>query len=174
MSVCPINKIHFTRIFIMARTPTKTDNTPFIKIAGNFKKYSDLTQEGKNIVLDIISESAGEKKYPAKKAYYVLFNCTEISKQTVKYWLQRYYAENSNESAPTDSTVRKFLTITKKLSVALVDAHSRGVKLFKVAKDGMCYLSPVQKYTIDKMYNNGASAEELIIELQKIIDNNAN
>ncbi|EPJ5531496.1 hypothetical protein PWK94_005293, partial [Serratia marcescens] len=72
----------------MAGKQQKTDNSKFISIAGNNSKYSDLTTEGKAIVIDIIGKCAGKKGYPKEKVYYVLFNCTEISRDRVKYWLQ--------------------------------------------------------------------------------------
>ncbi|QUY50337.1 hypothetical protein JK621_09405 [Serratia plymuthica] len=154
----------------MAGKQQKTDNSKFISIAGNNHKYSDLTTEGKSIVIDVISKCAGKKGYPKEKVYFVLFNCTEISRDRVKYWLQYYYGKTSGDSAPTEDTVRKFLTITKQLSAAMVDAHTKGVKLFKNSKDGHCYLTPVQKYRIDKIYNDGGSAEEMIVLIQKMID----
>ncbi|HED1423563.1 TPA: hypothetical protein R4S80_000308 [Klebsiella michiganensis] len=158
----------------MSGKQQKTDNSQFLKIAGNFRKYSDLTQDGKNIVQEVISKCACAKKYPAKKVYYVLYNCTEISRDRIMFWLQRYYAEHKDEALPNDNTARKFLTMAKQLSKELVDAHNKGVKIYKAAQDGMYYLTPVQKYEIDKMYNNGLSAQEIIIALQKIIDDSAN
>ncbi|HGM5577261.1 TPA: hypothetical protein ACKP8B_004118 [Serratia marcescens] len=151
----------------MAGKQQKTDNSKFISIAGNNSKYSDLTTEGKAIVIDIIGKCAGKKGYPKEKVYYVLFNCTEISRDRVKYWLQYY---PSDDSLPTENTVRKFLTITKQLSEAMVDAHSRGIKLFKTSKNGHYYPTTVQKYQLDKLYNDGASAQELIEALQNMID----
>lgn len=49
----------------------------------------------------------------------------------------------------------------------MVDAHSRGIKLFKTSKAGQYYPTTVQKYQLDKLYNDGASAQELIEVLQK-------
>ncbi|MCS4317837.1 MULTISPECIES: hypothetical protein [Serratia] len=154
----------------MAGKQQKIDNSKLIRIAGNNSKYSDLTTEGKAIVIDVISKCAGKKGYPKEKVYFVLFNCTEISRDTVKHWLQYYYGKNSGDSVPTESTVRKFLTITKQISEAMVDANTKGIKLFKISKDGHYYPTTVQKYQIDKMYNNGASAQEMIEELQRMID----
>lgn len=151
----------------MAGKQQKTDNSKFISIAGNNSKYSDLTTEGKAIVIDIIGKCAGKKGYPKEKVYYVLFNCTEISRDRVKYWLQYY---SSDDSMPSENTVRKFLTITKQLSEAMVDAHTKGIKLFKTSKAGHYYPTTVQKYQLDKLYNDGASAQELIEVLQKMID----
>lgn len=157
----------------MAGKQQDFDNTPFINLAGNFSKYSDLTQDGKNIVNEIISKCAGKKGYPKEKVYYVLFNCSSINRDRVKYWLQYWHGLHPNDSAPSDNTVRKFLTITKQLSTAMVEAHSNGVKLFKNAEDGLYYLTPVQKYNIDKMYLDGLSAQEMIIALQQMIDHSA-
>jgi hypothetical protein len=154
----------------MAGKQQKTDNSKFISIAGNNNKYSDLTTEGKAIVMDIINKCAGKKGYPKQKVYFVLFNCTEISRDTVKYWLQTYYGKTSGDSVPTENTVRKFLTITKQLSAALVDANTKGIKLFKTSKDGHYYPTKIQKYQIDKLYNDGGSAQELIEVLQRMID----
>lgn len=154
----------------MAGKQQKTDNSKFISIAGNNSKYSDLTTEGKAIVIDIIGKCAGDKGYPKEKVYYVLFNCTEISRDRVKYWLQYYYGKISGDSPPTEHTVRKFLTITKQLSAAMVDAHTKGIKLFKNSKDGHYYPTTVQKYQLDKLYNDGGSAQEMIELLQKLID----
>ncbi|MER2939278.1 MULTISPECIES: hypothetical protein [Serratia] len=151
----------------MAGKQQKTDNSKFISIAGNNSKYSDLTTEGKAIVIDIIGKCAGKKGYPKEKVYYVLFNCTEISRDRVKYWLQYY---PSDDSMPSENTVRKFLTITKQLSEAMVDAHTKGIKLFKTSKAGHYYPTTVQKYQLDKLYNDGASAQELIEALQNMID----
>ncbi|MFI7973814.1 hypothetical protein [Serratia marcescens] len=151
----------------MAGKQQKTDNSKFISIAGNNSKYSDLTTEGKAIVIDIIGKCAGKKGYPKEKVYYVLFNCTEISRDRVKYWLQYY---PSDDSMPSENTVRKFLTITKQLSEAMVDAHTKGIKLFKNSKDGHYYPTTVQKYQLDKLYNDGGSAQEMIELLQKLID----
>lgn len=151
----------------MAGKQQKTDNSKFISIAGNNSKYSDLTTEGKAIVIDIIDKCAGKKGYPKEKVYYVLFNCTEISRDRVKYWLQYY---PSDDSMPSENTVRKFLTITKQLSEAMVDAHTKGIKLFKTSKAGHYYPTTVQKYQLDKLYNDGASAQELIEALQNMID----
>ncbi|MDS0826521.1 MULTISPECIES: hypothetical protein [Serratia] len=151
----------------MAGKQQKTDNSKFISIAGNNSKYSDLTTEGKAIVIDIISKCAGKKGYPKEKVYYVLFNCTEISRDRVKYWLQYY---PSDDSMPSENTVRKFLTITKQLSEAMVDAHTKGIKLFKTSKAGHYYPTTVQKYQLDKLYSNGGSAQEMIEVLQKMID----
>ncbi|KDT75437.1 hypothetical protein AC59_1292 [Escherichia coli 3-373-03_S3_C3] len=55
----------------------------------------------------------------------------------------------------------------------MVEAHNNGVKLFKTAQDGMYYITPVQKYEIDKMYDSGLSAQEMITALQKMIDESA-
>ncbi|WP_413504117.1 hypothetical protein [Serratia grimesii] len=154
----------------MAGKQQKIDNSKFIRIAGNNTKYSDLTTEGKSIVIDIINKCAGKKGYPKQKVYFVLFNCTEISRDNVKYWLQFYYGKTSGDSVPTENTVRKFLTITKQLSAALVDANTKGIKLFKNSKDGHYYPTTVQKYQIDKLYNDGGSAQELIEVLQRMID----
>ncbi|MBH2758655.1 hypothetical protein [Serratia ureilytica] len=151
----------------MAGKQQKTDNSKFISIAGNNSKYSDLTTEGKAIVIDIIGKCAGKKGYPKEKVYYVLFNCTEISRDRVKYWLQYY---PSDDSMPSENTVRKFLTITKQLSEAMVDAHTKGIKLFKTSKAGHYCPTTVQKYQLDKLYNDGASAQELIEALQNMID----
>ncbi|HBV9082915.1 hypothetical protein QZQ56_17305 [Serratia marcescens] len=134
----------------MAGKQQKKDNSKFISIAGNNSKYSDLTTEGKAIVIDIINKCAGKKGYPKEKVYYVLFNCTEIM--------------------PTENTVRKFLTITKQLSEAMVDTHTKGIKLFKTPKAGHYYPTTVQKYQLDKLYSNGGSAQEMIEVLQKMID----
>jgi len=149
------------------------DNSPFLMIAGNFSKYSDLTPEGKEIVGSIISKCAGRDGYPVSKVYYVLYNCTSIDRDAVMYWLQRYYAERKNESLPNDNTARKFLTITKQLSAAFVEAHSKGVQLFKKQKEGHTYMTPVQKYNVDKMYNSGASVQEIIQFLQEITNDDA-
>lgn len=154
----------------MAGKQQKIDNSKFIRIAGNNTKYSDLTTEGKSIVIDIINKCAGKKGYPKQKVYFVLFNCTEIKRDTVKYWLQTYYGKTSGDSVPTENTVRKFLTITKQLSAALVDANTKGIKLFKTSKDGHYYPTTIQKYQIDKLYNDGGSAQELIEVLQRMID----
>ncbi|MEN4047055.1 hypothetical protein P9A10_00285 [Serratia marcescens] len=151
----------------MAGKQQKTDNSKFISIAGNNSKYSDLTTEGKTIVIDIIDKCAGKKGYPKEKVYYVLFNCTEISRDRVKYWLQYY---PSGDSIPSENTVRKFLTITKQLSEAMVDAHTKGIKLFKTSKAGHYYPTTVQKCQLDKLYSNGGSAQEMIEVLQKMID----
>ncbi|HAV1973381.1 TPA: hypothetical protein JG946_003741 [Enterobacter hormaechei subsp. steigerwaltii] len=154
----------------MAGKPQKTDNSPFLNIAGSFSKYSDLTTDGKDIVGAVIDKCAGKNGYPRDKIYYVLYKCTEISKARVKYWLDYYAGTHKGESLPTDDTVRKIYTITKQLSQAFVEAHQRGVVLFKKAKPGEYYLTPVQKYTLDQMHNNGMSAQEMIQALQKMID----
>jgi hypothetical protein len=157
----------------MAGKQQNFDNTQFIKIAGDFSKFSDLTQEGKNIVNDVIFKCAGKKGYPKEKVYYVLFNCTIINRETINYWLQYWYGLKTNDSMPTEYTVRKFLTITKKLSAAMVEAHNNGVKLFKIAKDGMYYLTSSQKYKFNEMISNGLSAQEMILTLQQMIDDSA-
>lgn len=157
----------------MAGKKQKFDNSQFINIAGGFSEYKDLTIEGRNIVGAIIDKCAGTKGYPREKVYYVLYHCHEITRDSVMYWLQYFYGLSKNDSAPNDNTARKFVTITKQLSVAMVQAHKEGVKLFKSQKDGMYYPTPVQKYEIDKMYNNGLSAQEMILALQKMIDDSA-
>lgn len=157
----------------MAGKKMSFDNRKFISLAGNFKKFSDLTNEGKKIVIEIIKKCAGEKGYPKEKVYHVLFNCLDVNRDSIKYWLQHYYGLHQNDTPPSDNTVRKFLTITKQLSVAMVEAHSNGVKLFKTAQDGLCYITPVQKYEIDQMYDSGLSAQEMITALQKMIDDSA-
>ncbi|MDH1372022.1 hypothetical protein [Enterobacter kobei] len=157
----------------MAGKKQKFDNSQFTNIAGGFGNYNDLTTEGKNIVGDIIDKCAGTKGYPRKKVYYVLYNCHEITRDSVMYWLQYFYGMNKDDSAPNDNTARKFVTITKQLSVAMVKAHNEGVKLFKHQKEGMYYPTPVQKYELDKMYNDGLSAQEMILALQKMIDDSA-
>ncbi|ENT6811843.1 hypothetical protein [Enterobacter kobei] len=157
----------------MAGKQQNFDNSEFISLAGNFSRFSDLTIEGKRIVIDIITKCSGKKGYPKEKVYYVLFNCLIVSRDSVKYWLQHYYGLHTSDTSPSDNTVRKFLTITKQLSVAMVEAHNNGVRLFKTAQDGLYYLTPVQKYEIDKMYDSGLSAQEMIIELQKMIDDSA-
>lgn len=157
----------------MAGKQQNFDNSEFISLAGNFKKYSDLTIEGKRIVINIITKCAGKKGYPKEKVYFVLFNCTKVNRDSIKYWLQYYYGLHKNETPPSDNTVRKFLTITKQLSVAMVEAHNNGIKLFKTAQDGMYYLTPVQKYEIDQLHESGLSAQEIIIALQKMIDDTA-
>jgi len=157
----------------MAGKKQNFDNSEFISIAGNFKKYSDLTIDGKRIVMEIINKCAGKKGYPKEKVYYVLFHCSELNRDTIKYWLQHYYGLNKNDSAPTDNTVRKFLTMTKQLSVAMVEAHKNGVKLFKTAQDGMYYLTASQKYEMDMMHEKGLSAQEMIMALQVMIDDSA-
>lgn len=157
----------------MAGKKQKFDNSQFINIAGGFSEYKDLTIEGRNIVGDIIDKCAGAKGYPRDKVYYVLYHCHEITRDRVMYWLQYFYGINSGDTAPNDYTARKFVTITKQLSNALVKAHGEGVKLFKQQKDGMYYPTPVQKYELDKMYNDGLSAQEMILALQKMIDDSA-
>ncbi|MGX4990652.1 hypothetical protein [Enterobacter kobei] len=154
----------------MAGKKQTFDNRSFKNIAGNFSSYSDLTLDGKRIVNDIITKCAGKKGYPHKKVYYVLFNCWDVNTKNIKYFLHHYHYENHDPNNPTDSTVRKFLTITKQLSVAMVEANNKGVKLFKEAEEGKHYMNPVQKYQFDKMYDNGASLEEMIAELQRMID----
>lgn len=157
----------------MAGKKQNFDNSEFISLAGNFKSYSDLTTEGKRVVIDIITKCAGKKGYPKEKVYYVLFNCLKVNRDSIKYWLQYYNGLHRDDSPPSDYTIRKFLTITKQLSVAMVEAHNNGVKLFKTAQDGMYYITPVQKYEIDKMYDSGLSAQEMITALQKMIDDSA-
>ncbi|MEN1922608.1 hypothetical protein [Enterobacter asburiae] len=157
----------------MAGKQQNFDNSEFISLAGNFSRFSDLTIEGKRIVIDIITKCSGKKGYPKEKVYYVLFNCLIVNRDSVKYWLQHYYGLHTSDTSPSDNTVRKFLTITKQLSVAMVEAHNNGVRLFKTAQDGLYYITPVQKYEIDKMYDSGLSAQEMIIELQKMIDDSA-
>ncbi len=157
----------------MAGKKQNFDNSEFISLAGNFKSYSDLTIEGKRIVIDIITKCAGKKGYPKEKVYYVLFNCLKVNRDSIKYWLQYYNGLHRDDSPSSDYTIRKFLTITKQLSVAMVEAHNNGVKLFKTAQDGMYYITPVQKYEIDKMYDSGLPAQEMITALQKMIDDSA-
>lgn len=153
----------------MAGKP-QTFQNEFPYIAGDFDRYSKLTKEGKDIVKAVITKCAGAKGYPVSKVYYVLFNCTKVTKLSIKQWLDRYYGLHSNDSLPTDSTVRKFFTIIKQLSVAMMEAHNRGVKLFKAAEPGLTYLTPQQKYEMDMMYTNGKSAQEMIEALQAMID----
>jgi len=157
----------------MAGKKQNFDNSEFKSLAGNFKNYTDLTIEGKRIVIDIITKCAGKKGYPKAKVYYVLFNCLQVNRDSIRCWLQYYNGLHKDDSLPSDNTVRKFLTITKQLSVAMVEAHNNGVKLFKTAQDGMYYITPVQKYEIDNMYDSGLSAQEMITALQKMIDDSA-
>ncbi|UCQ36768.1 hypothetical protein [Edwardsiella piscicida] len=157
----------------MAGKKQNFDNSEFKSLAGNFEKYNDLTIEGKRIVIEIITKCAGEKGYPKEKVYYVLFNCWNVNRDSIKYWLDCYYGSHNNDTLPSDNTVRKFLTITKQLSVEMVEAHNSGVKLFRTAQDGLYYLTPVQKYEIDKMYDSGLSAQEMVTALQKMIDDSA-
>ncbi|MCU7365980.1 hypothetical protein N5E15_05055 [Pantoea stewartii] len=157
----------------MAGKRQNFDNTEFKNIAGNFSSYDDLTLNGKKIVNEIITKCSGKKGYPHKKVYYVLFNIFEVNIDTIKYWLDYYSAKYKEDSLPTINTVRKFLTIIKQLSVALVTAHKEGVRLFKAAQDGHYYLTPVDKCEIDKMNDNGASAQEIIAVLQHMIDDSA-
>ncbi len=157
----------------MAGKKQTFDNSEFVKIAGSFSKYSDLTGDAKNIVNDIITKCAGKKGYPHKKVYYVLFNCMKVNTDTIKYHLDCYYGTHKEQALPTTYTIRKFLTIIKQLSVALVEAHQNGVKLFKTAKEGQYYLSPSEKYTIDKAYCDGASGQELMTLIQQMIDDSA-
>lgn len=157
----------------MAGKKQKFDNSKFTNIDGSSKDYKDLTLEGRNIVGDIIDKCAGAKGYPRDKVYYVLYNCHTVTRDSVLYWLQYFHGINKGDPAPNDNTARKFVTITKQLSNALVKAHSEGVKLFKEQKDGMYYPTPVQKYELDKMYNDGLSAQEMILALQKMIDDSA-
>ncbi|ENU3990454.1 hypothetical protein ACFH0L_004708, partial [Enterobacter kobei] len=72
----------------MAGKQQNFDNSEFISLAGNFSRFSDLTIEGKRIVIDIITKCSGKKGYPKEKVYYVLFNCLIVSRDSVKYWLQ--------------------------------------------------------------------------------------
>ncbi|EKN3401914.1 hypothetical protein AB5J03_001192 [Yersinia enterocolitica] len=157
----------------MAGKKQNFDNSEFKSLAGNFKKYNDLTIEGKRIVIEIIRKCAGKKGYPKEKVYYVLFNCWNVNRDSIKYWLDYYFGLHNNDTLPSDNTVRKFLTITKQLSVAMVEAHNSGVKLFRTTQDGLYYLTPVQKYEIDKMYDSGLSAQEMVTALQKVIDDSA-
>ena len=157
----------------MAGKKQTFNNTEFKNIAGNFSSYNDLTLNGKKIVTEIITKCSGKKGYPHKKVYYVLFNIYEVNTDAIKYWLDYYSAKYKEDLPPTINTVRKFLTIIKQLSVALVTAHKKGVRLFKVAQVGHYYLTPVDKYEIDKMYDNGASAQEIITVLQHMIDDSA-
>jgi len=161
-----------TGLFMAGKKQT-FNNTEFKNIAGNFSSYNDLTLNGKKIVTEIITKCSGKKGYPHKKVYYVLFNIYEVNTDAIKYWLDYYSAKYKEDSLPTINTVRKFLTIIKQLSVALVTAHKKGVRLFKAAQDGHHYLTPVDKYEIDKMYDNGASAQEIIAVLQHMIDDSA-
>ncbi|MEE9654131.1 hypothetical protein V4836_08160 [Kluyvera ascorbata] len=153
----------------MAGKP-QTFQNEFPYIAGNFDRYSKLTKEGKDIVNAVITKCAGKKGYPVSKVYYLLFNCSKVTKVSIKEWLDRYYVLHSNDSVPTDSNVRKFYTIIKQLSVAMMEAYNSGVKLFKTTEPGLTYLTPLQKYEMDQMYTNGKSAQEMIEALQALID----
>lgn len=157
----------------MAGKKQTFNNIEFKNIAGNFDSYNDLTLDGKKIVNEIITKCSGKKGYPHKKVCYILFNIYEVNTDTIKYWLDYYSAKYKEDSLPTINTVRKFLTIIKQLSVALVTAHKKGVRLFKATQDGHYYLTPVDKYEIDKLYDNGASAQEIIAVLQDRIDDSA-
>ena len=155
----------------MAGKKQEKDNSRFIKIAGNNRKYSDLTTDGKSIVLDVIDSSSGAKGYDPKKLYFVFYSCTKITRKVVMYHLQRYYAEfEKGTNPPSDSTARKFTTMCNKLADLLPDAHDNGTNLYKKQQQGMTYLHPKQKYEIDKMYNDGISIEEIMSKLQEFID----
>ncbi|EPQ3345980.1 hypothetical protein DN462_25865 [Citrobacter freundii] len=159
----------------MAGKKQETDNSKFVEIAGQFSKYSDLTREGKNLVLDAISTSAGRKGYPAEKVYYVFYHCGVINRERVLYWLQYYYGiqskkKGSSEMPPNDDMARKFVTICNKLAVTFPEAHKNNIELFKKKKEGHTYITEEQKYTIDRLYDMGGSVEEMIIALQKMID----
>lgn len=161
--------------YIMAGKKQETDNSTFISIAGQFSSYNDLTREGKNLVLDAISTSAGSKGYPASKVYYVFYHCSVITRDRVMYWLQYYYGiqskkKGSTEMPPNDDMARKFVTMCNKLAVTFAQAHKNKIELFKKKKEGHTYISEVQKYQIDRLYDIGGSAEEMIIALQKMID----
>lgn len=151
----------------MAGKKQQKDNSEFLAVAGNFSKYSDLTQDAKNIINDVIASSSGKNRYPVKKVYYMLYHCTVIERRKVLYHLQRYWGlHEKDKNPPSDNTARKYVTILNKLADELPKAINSGVKLFKKVEDGKHYITPVQKHEIDTMFNNGASIEDIMKKMQ--------
>lgn len=163
----------------MANKEQIYDNTPFIRIAGEFSNYkNDLTPDAKGIIIDTIKENmkGSSKPYKPERIYYVVFNTLEFSREKVKYWLQHWYAkpQNADTIPPGKETVRKIKTVAKAVADALVEADRQGVRLFKKKEDGMYYLTPVQQYKLDKMQDEGLSVQEMIKRLQAMIDDSEN
>ncbi|HCX6035167.1 hypothetical protein [Escherichia coli] len=160
----------------MANKTRDYDNTPFIRIAGSFSDYdNDLTKEAKNIIDEAIASvpMGNGKKYTGFKIYYIVFHLITFSTEKVLSKLHLYQDLHQDEftGRVTEATAVKVRRVATAVSKALVDAYKKGVKLFKVQKDGMYYLSNKQFYeTLANAQDNGASAQDLIVMLQGFID----
>lgn len=155
----------------------KTNNEEFKAIQGGFSSYkSDLTIEAKRLIMDTIKDSmkSSNKPYSASKVYYVVYNSNALNFDGVKYWLQRYYATHTDEPLPQDATIRKYVTVVKKVAKALVDAHSQGMKLFKTAEEGKHYMNEEQQYQIKFLIEEGVATEDLLDALKSMMNKNEN
>ncbi|EEW7495341.1 hypothetical protein D0720_000893 [Escherichia albertii] len=160
----------------MANKARDYDNTPFLRIAGNFGDYdNDLTPEAKQIIDEAIASvpMGNGKPYSGFKIYYIVFNLITFSTEKVLARLHLYqdYHIKEVQERVSESTAVKVRRVATAVSKALIAAHKRKVKLFKVQKDGMHYIDNKQFYeTLANAHDSGASAEELIIILQGFID----
>lgn len=155
----------------------KASNDEFKAIQGGFSNYKkDLTIEAKRLITDTISEAmkSSNKNYSAAKVYYVVYNAATLNFDGVKYWLQRYYATHRGEELPQDATIRKYVTVVKKVAKALVDAHSQGMKLFKTAEEGKHYMNEEQQYQIKFLIEEGVATEDLLDALKNMMNKNEN
>lgn len=150
----------------------KASNDEFKAIQGGFSNYKkDLTIEAKRLITDTISEAmkSSNKNYSAAKVYYVVYNAATLNFDGVKYWLQRYYATHRGEELPQDATIRKYVTVVKKVATSLVDAHTQGIKLFKEAEEGKHYMNEEQQYQIAHLMDEGMAMEDIIEEIKKMM-----
>jgi len=155
----------------------KKNNEEFKSIQGGFSSYkNDLTIEAKRIIINTINETmkSSNKPYSAAKVYYVLYNASALNFDGVKYWLQRYYATHRGEPLPQDATIRKYVTVVKKVAKALVEAHTQGLKLFRTAEEGKHYMNEEQQYQIKSMIEEGVATEDLMDALKNMKDKNEN
>jgi len=163
----------------MANKEKVYSNEAFIRIAGTFSNYkNDLTPEAKKIIVDTIKDNmrGSSKPYKAERIYYVIINTLDFSRDRVRYWLQHWYGKQRDPDAKPvgDETVRKIKTVSRAVANALVEADSQGIRLFKKKEEGMYYLSPVQHYEMDKMQDEGLSAQEMIKRLEAMIAESEN
>ncbi|WP_281549374.1 hypothetical protein [Kluyvera cryocrescens] len=162
----------------MANKVRDYDNSKFLKIAGTFQNYDkDLTQQARDIIDDTIKGAmkGTSKPYGGFKVYYIIYHTCKFSMDQINRSLdqyQAYHGSDISQGRPGDSTIRKFRTVAKAVSIALVDAHKRGVKLFIKQEEGKHYMDNMTfENLIRKAQHDGASVEDLIVLLQKHCEN---
>ncbi|UXI41501.1 hypothetical protein N5929_21795 [Enterobacter hormaechei] len=158
----------------MANKARDYDNSKFIKIAASFGDYdNDLTQDAKDIIdAAIASVPMGNgKPYTGFKIYYIVYHLITFSEAHVLKKLHIYQDTYGKiGERVSEATAAKVRRVAKAVSLALIEAHKNGVKLFKVQEEGKHYLSNHQFYeTLAAAQDRGESAEGLIALIQGMI-----